>query len=205
MGKKKISPIMKTERGRRMDKQKIEKAVREILEAIGEDPEREGLKDTPKRIAKMYEEIFSGLKEDPRKHLEIYFQDEKHEELVLVKDIQFYSMCEHHFAPFFGRAHVGYLPRNGKLTGLSKLARVVDTVAKRPQLQERLTVTIAETLMEMLEPHGVIVVVEAEHMCMTMRGIKKSGSKTVTSAIRGLFNKDAKARAEAMALINFGR
>lgn len=196
---------MKTERGRRMDKQKIEKAVREILEAIGEDPEREGLKDTPKRIAKMYEEIFSGLKEDPRKHLEIYFQDEKHEELVLVKDIQFYSMCEHHFAPFFGRAHVGYLPRNGKLTGLSKLARVVDTVAKRPQLQERLTVTIAETLMEMLEPHGVIVVVEAEHMCMTMRGIKKSGSKTVTSAIRGLFNKDAKARAEAMALINFGR
>ncbi|WP_432408268.1 GTP cyclohydrolase I FolE [Wukongibacter sp. M2B1] len=188
-----------------MDKQKIEKAVREILEAIGEDPEREGLKDTPRRIAKMYEEIFSGLTEDPGKHLEIYFQDEKHEELVLVKDIPFYSMCEHHFAPFFGKAHVGYLPKNGKLTGLSKLARVVDTVAKRPQLQERLTATIAETLMDKLEPHGVIVVVEAEHMCMTMRGIKKSGSKTVTSAVRGLFNKDAKARAEAMSLINFGR
>lgn len=188
-----------------MDKPKIEKAVREILEAIGEDPDREGLKDTPRRIAKMYEEIFAGLSEDPGKHLEIYFQDEKHEELVLVKDIPFYSMCEHHFAPFFGKAHVGYLPKNGKLTGLSKLARVVDTVAKRPQLQERLTATIAETMMEKLEPHGVIVVVEAEHMCMTMRGIKKSGSKTVTSAVRGLFNKDAKARAEAMSLINFGR
>lgn len=188
-----------------MDKQRIEKAVREILEAIGEDPDREGLQDTPKRIAKMYEEIFAGLNEDPGKHLEIYFQDEKHEELVLVKDIPFYSMCEHHFAPFFGKAHVGYLPKNGKLTGLSKLARVVDTVAKRPQLQERLTATIAETLMEKLEPHGVIVVVEAEHMCMTMRGIKKSGSKTVTSVVRGLFQKDAKARAEAMSLINFGR
>ncbi|SKC39827.1 GTP cyclohydrolase I FolE [Maledivibacter halophilus] len=188
-----------------MDKQKIERAVRDIIEAIGEDPDREGLKDTPRRIAKMYEEIFSGLKEDPGKHLEIYFQDEKHEEMVLVKDIPFYSTCEHHFAPFFGKAHVGYLPKGGKLTGLSKLARVVETVARRPQLQERLTATIAETMMEKLEPHGVIVVVEAEHMCMTMRGIKKPGSKTVTSAVRGLFNKDAKARAEAMSLINFGR
>lgn len=205
MEKRKVSFNIKEERGRKMDKPRIEKAVREILEAIGEDPDREGLRDTPKRIAKMYEEIFAGLKEDPGKHLEIYFQDETHEELVLVKDIPFYSMCEHHFAPFFGKAHVGYLPKNGKLTGLSKLARVVDTVAKRPQLQERLTATIAETLMEKLDPHGVIVVVEAEHMCMTMRGIKKSGSKTVTSAVRGLFNKDAKARAEAMSLINFGR
>ncbi|SHJ97739.1 GTP cyclohydrolase I FolE [Paramaledivibacter caminithermalis] len=188
-----------------MDKERIKKAVREILEAIGENPDREGLKDTPRRIADMYEEIFEGLNEDPGKHLEIYFQDEKHEELVLVKDIPFYSTCEHHFAPFFGKAHVGYLPKGGKLTGLSKLARVVETVARRPQLQERLTATIAETLMEKLNPHGVIVVVEAEHMCMTMRGIKKPGSKTVTSAVRGLFNKDAKARAEAMALINFGR
>lgn len=205
MEKRKISFNIKEERGRKMDKPRIEKAVREILEAIGEDPDREGLRDTPKRIAKMYEEIFAGLKEDPGKHLEIYFQDETHEELVLVKDIPFYSMCEHHFAPFFGKAHVGYLPKNGKLTGLSKLARVVDTVAKRPQLQERLTATIAETLMEKLDPHGVIVVVEAEHMCMTMRGVKKSGSKTVTSAVRGLFNRDAKARAEAMSLINFGR
>ncbi len=205
MEKRKISFNIKEERGRKMDKPRIEKAVREILEAIGEDPDREGLRDTPRRIAKMYEEIFAGLKEDPGKHLEIYFQDETHEELVLVKDIPFYSMCEHHFAPFFGKAHVGYLPKNGKLTGLSKLARVVDTVAKRPQLQERLTATIAETLMEKLDPHGVIVVVEAEHMCMTMRGVKKSGSKTVTSAVRGLFNRDAKARAEAMSLINFGR
>ncbi len=205
MEKRKVSFSIKEERGRIMDKPRIEKAVREILEAIGEDPDREGLQDTPRRIAKMYEEIFAGLKEDPGKHLEIYFQDEKHEELVLVKDIPFYSMCEHHFAPFFGTAHVGYLPKNGKLTGLSKLARVVDTVAKRPQLQERLTATIAETLMNKLDPHGVIVVVEAEHMCMTMRGVKKSGSKTVTSVVRGLFNKDAKARAEAMSLINFRR
>lgn len=188
-----------------MDKERIEKAVREILEAIGEDPNREGLKDTPKRIARMYEEIFTGLKEDPGKHLEIYFQEENHDELVLVKDIPFYSMCEHHLVPFFGKAHVGYLPKDGKLTGLSKLARVVETVAKRPQLQERLTTTIADTLVEKLNPYGVIVVVEAEHMCMTMRGVKKPGSKTVTSAVRGVFNKDAKARAEAMALINFGR
>lgn len=188
-----------------MDKPRIEAAVREILEAIGENPEREGLRDTPRRIAKMYEEIFAGLEEDPRKHLEVYFQEEKHEELVLVKDIPFYSMCEHHFAPFFGKAHVGYLPKGGKLTGLSKLARVVDTVAKRPQLQERLTATIADTIIEVLNPYGVIVVVEAEHMCMTMRGIKKPGSKTVTSAVRGLFKNDPKARAEAMSLINFGR
>ncbi|TCO74399.1 GTP cyclohydrolase I FolE [Marinisporobacter balticus] len=186
-----------------MDKPRIEKAVREILEAIGEDPDREGLKNTPKRIAKMYEEIFSGLHEDPKKHLEIFFEEEKHEELVLVKDIPFYSMCEHHLVPFFGKAHVGYLPRNGKLTGLSKLARVVETVARRPQLQERLTACVAEALVEQLAPYGVIVVVEAEHMCMTMRGVKKSGSKTITSAVRGLFQKDAKARAEAMALIKF--
>ncbi|QEK11029.1 GTP cyclohydrolase I FolE [Crassaminicella thermophila] len=186
-----------------MDKARIEKAIREILEAIGEDPNREGLKDTPKRIAKMYEEIFSGLNEDPKKHLEIFFQEEKHEELVLVKDIPFYSMCEHHFVPFFGKAHVGYLPKNGRLTGLSKLARVVETVAKRPQLQERLTSSIAEALVEKLDPYGVIVVVEAEHMCMTMRGVKKPGSKTITSAVRGLFERDAKARSEAMALIKF--
>ncbi len=188
-----------------MDKDRIKKAVREIIEAIGEDPDREGLKKTPERIANMYEEIFSGLNEDAGKHLEIYFQDEQHEELVLIRDIPFYSMCEHHLVPFFGKAHVGYLPKGGKLTGLSKLARVVETVARRPQLQERLTSTVADTIVEKLEPYGVIVVVEAEHMCMTMRGVKKPGSKTVTSAVRGVFNKDAKARAEAMALINFGR
>lgn len=188
-----------------MDKAKIEKAVREILEAIGENPDREGLLDTPKRIAKMYEEIFSGLEEDPGKHLEVYFQDDQHEELVLVKDIPFYSMCEHHLVPFYGKAHVGYIPKGGRLTGLSKLARVVDTIAKRPQLQERLTSTIADTLMEKLDPYGVIVVVEAEHMCMTMRGVKKQGSQTLTSAVRGIFQKDSKSRAEAMSLIQFGR
>lgn len=188
-----------------MDKLKIEKAVRDILEAIGEDPDREGLVGTPDRIARMYEEIFSGISEDPGKHLEVYFQEDGHEELVLVKDIPFYSVCEHHLVPFFGKAHVAYIPKNGKLTGLSKLARVVDTIAKRPQLQERLTSTIADTIMEKLQPYGVVVVVEAEHMCMTMRGIKKPGSKTITSGIRGIFKTDSKSRAEAMALINFGK
>ncbi|MBN7771767.1 GTP cyclohydrolase I FolE [Clostridium aminobutyricum] len=185
-----------------MDKERIEKAVREILLAIGEDPDREGLQDTPKRLAKMYEEIFSGLHEDPAKDLEIYFQEEKYEELVLVKDIPFYSMCEHHLVPFFGKAHVAYLPKDGKLTGLSKLARVVETIAKRPQLQERITATVADTIMKKLEPYGVIVVIEAEHMCMTMRGVKKPGSKTITSAVRGVFKTDSKARAEVMSMIN---
>mgnify|MGYP000897818228 CR=1 FL=1 len=184
-----------------MDKVKIEKAVRDILEAIGENPHREGLKDTPQRIARMYQEIFSGLQENPEDHLDIYFQDERHEELVLVKDIPFYSVCEHHLIPFYGKAHVGYIPKNGKLTGLSKLARVVDTVSKRPQLQERLTSIIADTIVKKLEPHGVIVVIEAEHMCMTMRGVKKPGSKTITSVVRGIFQRDVKARAEAMSLI----
>lgn len=185
-----------------MDKERIEKAVREILYAIGEDPDREGLINTPKRIAKMYEEIFSGLDEDPSEHLKIYFQDEKYEELVLVKDIPFYSMCEHHLVPFFGIAHVAYLPKHGKLTGLSKLARVVETAAKRPQLQERLTATVADAIISKLDPYGVIVVIEAEHMCMTMRGVKKSGSRTVTSAIRGVFANDAKSRSEVMSFIN---
>lgn len=188
-----------------MDKERIEKAVKEILLAIGEDPNREGLLNTPKRIASMYEEIFAGLEDDPGKHLEIYFEEENHEELVLVKDIPFHSMCEHHLVPFFGKCHVGYIPKGGKLTGLSKLARVVEMVARRPQLQERLTCTIADTIVDKLAPHGVIVVVEAEHMCMTMRGVKKPGSKTLTSAVRGIFKKDAKSRAEALALINFGR
>lgn len=185
-----------------MDKERIEKAVREILYAIGEDPDREGLVDTPKRMARMYEEIFAGISEDPKKHLEVYFQDEKYEELVLVKDIPFYSVCEHHLVPFFGVAHVGYLPRDGRLTGLSKLARVVDTVAKRPQLQERLTATVADAIVEQLNPYGVIVVIEAEHMCMTMRGVRKPGSKTVTSAVRGTFASDPKSRAEVISMIN---
>jgi GTP cyclohydrolase IA len=188
-----------------MDKEKIEKAVRDILEAIGEDPDREGLKDTPARMARMYEEIFSGINENPKDHLKVYFQEEKYEELVLVKDIPFYSTCEHHLVPFFGKAHVAYLPKGGRLCGLSKLARIVDSVAKRPQLQERITATIADSLMEALNPYGVVVVVEAEHMCMTMRGTKKPGSQTVTSAVRGLFNKDVAARAEVMSLINSRR
>ncbi len=185
-----------------MDKEKIERAIRDILEAIGEDPDREGLKETPARIARMYEEIFAGISEDPKEHLKVYFQEEQHEELVLVKDIPFYSTCEHHLVPFFGKAHVAYLPKGGRLTGLSKLARTVEAVAKRPQLQERITTSVADSLMEELQPFGVVVVVEAEHMCMTMRGVKKSGSKTVTSAVRGIFNKNAAARAEVMSLIN---
>lgn len=187
-----------------MDKKKIEHAIRDILEAIGEDPDREGLVDTPKRIARMYEEIFSGIDQDASKHLETIFQ-ENHEELVLVKDIPFYSMCEHHLVPFFGKAHVAYIPKHGKLTGLSKLARVVETVAKRPQLQERLTSDVADAIVNKLDPTGVLVVVQAEHMCMTMRGVKKQGSQTITSAVRGNFKTDARSRAEAMALISLGK
>ncbi|MCD7033358.1 GTP cyclohydrolase I FolE [Metabacillus sp. GX 13764] len=180
--------------------QKIEEAVKNILEAIGEDPSREGLIDTPKRVAKMYQEVFSGLGEDPSDHFKTIF-GEDHEELVLVKEIPFYSMCEHHLVPFFGHAHVAYIPRGGKVTGLSKIARAVEAVAKRPQLQERITSSIAESLLHSLDPHGVMVVIEAEHMCMTMRGVKKPGSKTVTSAVRGVFANDAAARAEVMSLI----
>ncbi|NNU83984.1 GTP cyclohydrolase I FolE [Geobacillus sp. BMUD] len=178
----------------------IEYAVRLILEAIGEDPDREGLVDTPKRVAKMYAEVFAGLQEDPKQHFQTVFSEE-HEELVLVKDIPFYSMCEHHLVPFFGVAHVAYIPRGGKVTGLSKLARAVEAVARRPQLQERITATIADSIVEALEPHGVMVVVEAEHMCMTMRGVKKPGAKTVTTAVRGVFETDANARTEVLSLI----
>ncbi len=160
-----------------MDKERIKNAVREILYAIGEDPDREGLVGTPDRIARMYEEIFAGLTQDPGKHLDLHFEEEQHEELVLVRDIPFYSTCEHHLVPFFGKAHVAYIPKDGKLTGLSKLARVVETVARRPQLQERLSSNVADCIMDKLSPHGVIVVVEAEHMCMTMRGIKKTGKQ----------------------------
>lgn len=186
-----------------MDKGKIERAVRDILEAIGEDPDREGLIDTPKRVAKMYEEIFSGIGKNPEDDLQVFFQESGHEELILVKDIPFYSCCEHHLVPFFGKAHIGYIPRKGKLTGLSKLARVVETVAKRPQLQERFTTQIVDALEKQLHPLGIIVVVEAEHMCMTMRGVKKPGSKTVTSGVRGVFETDSKSRAEALQLIKF--
>lgn len=179
----------------------IEEAVRLILEAIGEDPNRDGLRDTPRRVAKMYEEVFQGMGQDPKEYFATIF-NEDHEELVLVKDIPFYSMCEHHLVPFFGKAHVAYIPKGGKVTGLSKLARAVEAVAKRPQLQERITSEVANAIVETLEPYGVMVVVEAEHMCMTMRGVKKPGSKTITSAVRGIFEKNQAARAEVLSLIN---
>ena len=184
-----------------MDQKRIENAIREILIAIGDNPDREGIIDTPKRVAKMYAEVFSGIQEDPRKHLEVYFEEEQYEEIVLVKDIPFYSMCEHHLLPFYGIAHIAYIPREGRLTGLSKLARILDTIAKRPQLQERITKTIADHLEEVLDPLGVFVAIEAEHMCMTMRGIKKPGSKTMTSTARGIFKTDPSKRAEVLSLI----
>ncbi|MGN1402391.1 MAG: GTP cyclohydrolase I FolE [Bacillus sp. (in: firmicutes)] len=181
--------------------EKIETAVRMILEAVGEDPDREGLLDTPKRVARMYEEIFAGLNQDPKEYFQTIF-GEDHEELVLVKDIPFYSVCEHHLVPFYGQAHVAYIPKNGRVTGLSKLARAVEAVSKRPQLQERITSTIADSIMESLDPHGVMVVVEAEHMCMTMRGVKKPGAKTITSAVRGSLAEDARSRAEVLSFMN---
>jgi GTP cyclohydrolase I len=183
-----------------MDRKQIEEGVKMILEAIGENPSREGLKDTPQRVARMYEEIFCGLKQDPKENLKICFTEE-HEEMVLIKDIPLYSMCEHHLLPFYGKAHIAYIPRKGKITGLSKLARVVEGFSKRPQLQERLTSQIADSVVEALQPRGVIVVIEAEHMCMTMRGVKKPGSATLTSAVRGVFEKNEATRAEAYALI----
>jgi GTP cyclohydrolase I len=183
-----------------IDIKKIEAAVRMILEGIGEDPEREGLKDTPARVARMYKEIFCGLNSNPERHLGTYFT-EQHDEMVLVKNIPFYSLCEHHLVPFFGQAHVAYIPHQGRLLGLSKLARIVDEYAKRPQLQERLTSQIANSIMDRAKPRGVLVVIEAEHMCMTMRGVRKPGSKTITSAVRGIFKTNSSTRAEAFSLI----
>ncbi|KUO62635.1 MAG: GTP cyclohydrolase I [Gracilibacter sp. BRH_c7a] len=179
---------------------KIESAVRDILEAVGENPDREGLKDTPRRVARFYQEAFVGLHEDPSRHLTVQFS-ENHEEMIIVKDIPIYSMCEHHLLPFVGQAHIAYIPRHEKVTGLSKLARVAEAFAKRPQLQERLTGQIADTVQQILEARGVLVVIEAEHMCMTIRGIKKPGSKTVTSAVRGIFQTSSATRAEAFSLI----
>lgn len=186
-----------------MDKKRIEAAVREILIAVGEDPDREGLVETPARVARMYEEIFSGLEDDPTRHLKLF--DEGSEEMVVVRDIPLYSMCEHHLIPFLGKAHIAYIPANGKVIGLSKLARIVDSFARRPQLQERLTGQIADFLYENLEPMGVAVVVEAEHLCMTMRGARASGAKTMTSALRGTMRSDARTRAEAISLLTEGR
>jgi len=183
-----------------MDKKKIENAVRDILGAIGEDPKKKDLLDTPRRVAEMYEEIFSGIHQDPEKELEVVL-DQKHNEIILLKGIPLYSVCEHHLLPFLGRAHIAYIPSEGRVTGLSKLARVVDILAKRPQVQERLTTQIAEIIMSKLKPKGCMVIIEAEHMCMSMRGIKKPGVLTVTSAVRGIFQKNEKTRAETLALI----
>ncbi len=183
-----------------MDKKKIEKAVKMILEAIGEDTKRKDLIGTPERVAEMYEEIFSGIKMDPEKELEVLF-DKEHHEIVLLKDIPLYSVCEHHLIPFMGRVHIAYIPKGNRVTGLSKLVRVVDILAKRPQVQEKLTTEIADILMKKLNPLGVLIVIEAEHLCMSMRGVKKSGIMTVTSAVRGIFKENQKTRAEALSLI----
>jgi GTP cyclohydrolase I len=183
------------------DLPRIERAVREILLAIGEDPERSGLKDTPARVARTYAEQFAGLSMRPADVLTTVF-DADHDEMVLVKDIEVYSTCEHHLVPFFGRAHLGYIPNEkGQITGLSKLARLVDIYARRPQVQERMTSQIADALMDTLEPRGVVVIIEAEHLCMSMRGVRKPGAKTVTSAVRGSFLSSESTRAEAMSLL----
>ena len=185
-----------------VDLPRISAAVREILIAIGEDPDRDGLQNTPDRVARMYAEVFSGLRDDPRAHLQVMFEA-NHDEMVMVRDIALTSMCEHHLVPFMGKAHVAYIPgADGRVTGLSKIARLVDAYAKRPQVQERLTAQIADELEKTLQPQGVLVVIEAEHLCMSMRGVRKPGSSTVTSAVRGLFRESAATRFEAMRFID---
>ncbi len=196
------SPLLAVpEPARPIDKPKIERAVRDILEAIGEDPERDGLLRTPERVANMYDEIFAGLHDDPSHHLTVTFEAD-HDEMVMVRDISLNSVCEHHLVPFAGKAHVAYIPGDdGRITGLSKIARLVDGFCRRPQVQERLTTQIADALVEVLNPDGVLVLVEAEHFCMSMRGVKKPGTLTITSAVRGLFKTNPATRAEAMSLI----
>ena len=186
-----------------VDLPRVERAIRELLEAVGEDPDREGLRETPSRVARMYAELFSGLHEDPRDQLQKFFE-EKYDEVVLVRDISFNSMCEHHLLPFMGKAHIGYIP-SGKVIGLSKLARVVETVSRRPQVQERMTEQIANLLENELGAKGVAVVVEATHTCMTIRGVRKPGSLCMTSAMKGLFRKNESSRSEIMQLIYGGR
>lgn len=178
----------------------IEEAVRRILIAIGEDPEREGLRETPQRVARMYAEIFDGVGRDPSDVVDAFFGDEHYQEIVMVRDIPFYSSCEHHLVPFHGKAHVAYIPQ-GRVTGLSKLARLIEGFARRPQMQERLTAQVADALMDRLDPLGVMVVIEAEHLCMSMRGVRKPGSITVTSAVRGILATNPSTRAEAIALM----
>jgi len=186
------------------DKQKVKKAIRMLLQGLGEDLEKESLAETPERVADAYEEILRGKWQDPQEVVKV-FEEEDYDEIVLVKDIPFYSMCEHHLLPFHGQAHVAYVPRGNRITGISKLARLVEIHARRLQVQERLTTDIADSLVEALDPKGVTVVVKAEHLCMTMRGVRKPGSKTVTSVVRGLFRENAAARSEAMGLIDAGR
>ena len=186
---------------KRFDREKIERGVRMVLEGIGEDPEREGIRETPFRVAGMLEEILEGIHVDPSENLQGMIEPE-HEEMVIVKEIPLYSICEHHLLPFSGYAHVAYIPKGGRIVGLSKIARVVDIFAKRLQLQERMTKQIVDTLYEAIRPYGVMVVIEAEHMCLTMRGVKKPGSLAVTSSVRGLFRNDIKTRQEALSLIN---
>lgn len=186
----------------KLDKPRVEAAVREFLLAIGEDPDREGLQGTPDRVARACEEIFGGMQEDPGAHLRKQFHEPGNEELVVVRDIPFHSMCEHHLLPFIGRAHVAYIPRDGRITGLSKIARCVAGYAARPQLQERLTAQVADAMVDELDPLGVLVVIEAEHTCMTMRGIRAAGAMTVTSAVRGSLRSDARSREEALSLLH---
>lgn len=188
-----------------VDHERIVKAVKEILEAVGEDTQREGLLETPERVARMYEEVLSGLHDDPERHLKIFREDDKNGEVVIVRDIPLYSVCEHHLLPFIGKCHIAYIPQNGKIIGLSKFARIVDCFARRPQVQERLTAQIADFLYKKLEPMGVAVIIEAEHLCMTMRGARAAGSSTQTSALRGVIRSDARTRNEVMTLLTGGR
>jgi GTP cyclohydrolase I len=191
-----------TQESNGIDKGRIEKAVREILEAIGEDPDRDGLQGTPERVAHMYAEIFSGVADTPDRHLSVTFEA-GHDEMVMVKDIALYSVCEHHLVPFIGKAHVAYIPNaDGRITGLSKLVRLVDILAKRPQVQERLTTQIADEIEKSLQPRGVLVVIEAEHLCMSMRGVRKRGTMTVTSAVKGQFRDSVATRTEALQFIH---
>lgn len=182
------------------DKKKIEKAIRQLLIAIGEDPRKKNLQDTPRRVAQMYQEILEGIDRDPEKELEV-FLDQDHDEIVLIKNIPLYSLCEHHLMPFIGKAHIAYIPKENRVTGLSKLIRVVDILSRRLQIQERLTTQIAEVIMKKLKPQGCMVVIEAEHLCLSMRGVKKPGSLTMTSAVRGIFKENQKTRAETLDLI----
>ena len=195
-----IEEVNKTENPKDEQSRVIENAVREILKAIGENPDRTGLLLTPSRVARMYKELFCGVDKDPKDEITITYRED-HDEIILVRDISFYSVCEHHLIPFFGKAHVAYLPKDGLITGLSKLARVVEVASKRPQLQERMTTQIAQAIIDKLNPLGVAVVLEAEHLCMSMRGIKKAGSKTITSVLKGVFRTNQASRAEVLSLI----